>query len=558
MNPISKRTHVRGALGMLMLVSPLLLTSVASADADLTGDLPEVMAQAQPGEKIPVTVVLSNQMSRADVDAVAQLHVRKDHRRRAVVDALKAHAAATQGDLLASLAAMRDAGSVDADIRPLWISNVVCVKADVDAIQQLAQRDDVIRINWDRPVGEELFPIARPKGENDDVSRGANIECGVDIMNAPQVWDEYNITGSEIIVGVIDTGCCVTHPDLANQIWINPGEIAGNSIDDDNNGFVDDIYGWNFESNNANINDTNSHGTHVSGTVAGDGTNGETTGMAPDALIMTLKFWNNFSGESSVWQGTQYGVENGAHVLTASLGWPHGLNPDRATWRETVENAIAAGVVVLYAAGNEGSGNEPDNVRTPGDVPDVLTIGATNCSDGIAGFSSRGPVTWENVPPYNDWPLPPGKIKPSVSGPGVDTLSTSNNCSGYSFKSGTSMATPHLAGAVALMLEANPNLDHFGVKEILMETSLDLGPNGMDNTYGAGRADAYAAVTEALSQLNPSDLNGDAVVDVDDLLQLLSAWGSCGTFCPPYCVEDINQSCQVDVDDLLLLLSNWG
>jgi subtilisin family serine protease len=218
--------------------------------------------------------------------------------------------------------------------------------------------------------------------------------------------------------------------------------------------------------------------------------------MAPDAQIMTCKFWNSFSGEQTVWDGMQYGVDNGADLLTASLGWPHSVNPDRVTWRNVCENSIAAGVVVIYAAGNEGCFSPPDNVRTPGDVPDVLTIGATDCNDNIASFSSCGPITWEGINPFDDCPYPPGCIKPDVSAPGVNTTSHSF-CNGYSQLSGTSMATPHVAGAVALMLQANPNLDHFDVKNILESTAIDLGQSGKDNTYGSGRVDAYQAVLAA-------------------------------------------------------------
>jgi hypothetical protein len=154
------------------------------------------------------------------------------------------------------------------------------------------------------------------------------------------------------------------------------------------------------------------------------------------------------------------------------------------------------GTAMVIAAGNEGSGNEPDNVRTPGDVPRVITVGAVNCSDEAAGFSSRGPVTWEDVPPWNDHPYPPGLIKPDVAGPGVDTRSH-NKCSGYSYKSGTSMATPHVAGAVALMLSANPGLTHDDLKLLLEDTAVELGDPGKDNVYGSGRVDAYEAVLQS-------------------------------------------------------------
>src|SRR5690606_1662851 len=124
-------------------------------------------------------------------------------------------------------------------------------------------------------------------GGNQSLNGAGEIECGVELMRAPDVWSDFGLTGEGVVVGVIDTGICLTHPDLVNQIWQNPNEIPGNGIDDDNNGYVDDTVGWNFEHDTNDVTDTNSHGTHVSGTVAGDGTNGVQTGMAPDAQIMT-------------------------------------------------------------------------------------------------------------------------------------------------------------------------------------------------------------------------------------------------------------------------------
>ena len=118
-------------------------------------------------------------------------------------------------------------------------------------------------------------------------------------------------------------------------------------------GYADDHNGWNFQLNNNNMSDSNGHGTHTTGTVAGDGTNGTTTGMAPNVSMMILEFWNSLpSGQPSVWEAMQYAVDNGADVVTASIGWPHSFNTDRVTWRNVCEATIVAGVVVRYAAGN--------------------------------------------------------------------------------------------------------------------------------------------------------------------------------------------------------------
>ncbi len=466
----------------------------------LDGELGQLVLETPRDARLRVAIVLKDQADRQVILGARRPGVSKEMQRLEVVDTLKGVAARSQGPILTYLEQEQRNGNVGDWIRSLWIHNVVGIEATPEVILAIADRDDVEYVHWDRPVGDEVLL-------DDHVGRAggpgiAELECGVDVMDADRVWNELNITGEGVVVCVVDTGLCITHPDIQNQVWVNTDEVPNNGQDDDGNGFIDDINGWNFESNNNNISDQNGHGSHVSGTVAGDGTQGTQSGVAPDAKIMMSKFWNSFSGEQSVWDGMQYAVDNDADVITASLGWPHSFSPDRVTWRTVCENSIAAGVVVIYASGNEGCGNPPDNVRTPGDVPDVLTIGATDCNDNIAGFSSCGPITWQDVPEYNDCPFPPGCIKPDVSAPGVSTKSH-NICSGYWELSGTSMATPHVAGAVALMLEANPNLDHFDVKRILEDTAIDLGVSGKDNTFGSGRVDAYAAVLAASGSNNP-------------------------------------------------------
>jgi hypothetical protein len=262
--------------------------------------------------------------------------------------------------------------------------------------------------------------------------------------------------------------------------------------------------------------------------VAGDGTQGTQSGMAPDAKVMPVRVGTTFADEVDVWNAMQYAADNGADSISMSLGWPHGQNPDRATWRTNCENTIEAGTAMVIAAGNEGSGSEPDNVRTPGDVPRIISVGAVDCSDNAASFTSRGPVTWQDVPPWNDHPYPPGLVKPDVSAPGVSTKSH-NFCSGYTNKSGTSMATPHVAGAVALMVSANPGLTHDEIKQVLMDTSVDLGPAGKDNTFGMGRVDVFEAVNAVFGLSledvtviddDPAYANGDGGVDTGEIVTL--------------------------------------
>jgi serine protease AprX len=505
---------------LVSLLGSCLVAGAASLAAEdpalprLRPPLEDILAESSEDRLVPVSIVLSDRVP-VERLRIAKRGLGKNEGRRTVVDLLRAHAARTQRPILERLGELERNGEV-ARIRPLWIGNVVGVDATPAVIREMAARPEVAWINHnpkvdvllgDRSGGDDLAPSPTRRLFVDPAPQDtiAEIECGVGVMRAPEVWNELGVTGDGAVVAVIDTGVCHTHSDIANQMWVNPGEDLDtdgvvmdpddmNGIDDDANGFVDDLIGWDFDNGDNVPNDDNSHGSHCAGTVAGDGTAGTQAGMAPDAKIMAVKVGVTFADEVDVWNAMQYAADNGADAISMSLGWPHGQNPDRATWRQNSENTIEAGTAMVIAAGNEGSGNEPDNVRTPGDVPRVITVGATDCSDQIAGFSSRGPVTWEDVPPWNDHPYPPGLVKPDIAAPGVDTKSH-NVCSGYSFKSGTSMATPHVAGTVALMVSSSPGLTHDDLKQILMDTAIDLGVPGMDNEYGMGRVDAYQAVS---------------------------------------------------------------
>ena len=526
------------------------VTAVAGpGDDKLRADLADVLAEAERGELVPVTIVMVEQAEAFELNALRAMS--KEDRRQVVINELKAVAGATQGGVMDILRQAEHRGEAG-KIHSLWVANLVAAWVTPEVALQLAARDDVAYLNYDRQLGTELFPTEPAPQLGGAGGINAAVECGTALMNAPTAWSN-GYTGAGVTVGMVDTGTCISHPDIQNQLWTNAGEIPGNNQDDDGNGFVDDIHGWSFDGggSNSNINDNNGHGSHTAGTVAGDGTQGTQSGMAPDAAIMTLKYWNSFSGESAAWNCMQYTLDNGADVSSHSYGWPHNRNPDRVMWRTVLENQFAAGLVMVIASGNEGGGTTFDNVRTPGDVPDAITVGATDCNMNIASFSSRGPVTWQNVPPFSDWPYPPGKLKPTISAPGSNTTSH-NLCNGYRSLSGTSMATPHVAGAVALMLEANPNLDHYEVKQILKDIAIDRGASGPDNTYGHGFVDAWAAVQAALDAGCVADFNGDGDVNTNDVLSFLNAWNAGDGS------ADINGDGDVNTNDVLAFLNLWN
>jgi subtilisin family serine protease len=541
-----KMNRILAACGAALAVCSV---SAFGGPEKFRADLPDVLANAQDGELVPVTIIMQAQAEPFDLNELRSMD--KAMRRQFVIEELQAVASATQGGVMGILDLAFQNGQA-ADVNSLWLANAVAAKVTAEVALQLSDLPEVAYLNYDRPVGREVFPARPALGMDDAGGVLTAIECGVSLMNAPTAWSN-GYTGAGIVVADIDTGTCITHPDIAGQIWTNPGEIPGNNIDDDGNGYKDDIHGWSWDGgvSNSNISDNQGHGSHTAGTVAGDGTQGTQCGMAPDARLQTVKFWNSLSGESAAWSCMQYSLQNGAHLSTNSYGWLHAWNPDRVTWRTLCENAFAAGMVQVFAAGNEGTSYGIDSVRTPGDVPDQITVGATNCSMNIASFSSRGPVTWSTVPGYNDWPYPPGKLKPTISAPGDGTVSH-NICSGYATLSGTSMATPHVAGAVALMLEANPNLDHYQVKQILKDTAIDRGTSGPDNTYGAGFVDAWAAVQAALDMACVADFNGDGAVDTLDVLAFLNAWNAGNS------AADIDGDGDTDTLDVLAFLNAWN
>ncbi|WOB68051.1 S8 family serine peptidase [Microcystis aeruginosa] len=278
---------------------------------------------------------------------------------------------------------------------------------------------------------------------------GAN-DWGVNLVNAPEAWAR-GYTGQGVVVAVLDTGVDRNHADLAGNIWTNAGEIANDGLDNDGNGYVDDVYGWNFANGNNNTLDGNRHGTHVAGTIAAVNNGFGATGVAYNSRIMPVKVLSD-SGSGSysgVAQGIRYAVDNGADVINMSLG---GGSTDSAV-QSALQYASSRGVIVVMAAGNAGAaqpGYPASNATSWG-----LAVGAVNSSNQMASFSNRAGSN---------------SSMRYVTAPGVQVYSTLPN-GGYGFLSGTSMAAPHVAGVVALMLSANPNLTDAQVRQIITTTA---------------------------------------------------------------------------------------
>jgi hypothetical protein len=282
-----------------------------------------------------------------------------------------------------------------------------------------------------------------------DVPNLGGNNWGADLVKAPEAWAK-GYTGKGVVVAVVDTGVDYNHEDLKNNIWTNTKEIAGNGIDDDGNGYVDDVRGWNFSNNNNNTLDKNGHGTHVSGTIAGQRNNYGVTGIAYDAKIMPVKVLND-SGSgtyNAIANGIYYAVNNGANVINLSLGGNFGSR----TLQNALEYANSKGVTVVMAAGNDGRSQPDYPARYANNTG--IAVGAVDKNNNLADFSNRSGA---NQLAY-------------VTAPGVNVYSTVPN-NQYAAYNGTSMATPHVAGVVALMLSANRNLTPDQVRQIITETA---------------------------------------------------------------------------------------
>lgn len=285
------------------------------------------------------------------------------------------------------------------------------------------------------------------------------------------------VTGAGIIVAVVDSGVDYVHEDLANNMWVNTGEIANDGIDNDGNGYVDDYHGYDFIGSmytaptlDSDPQDEAGHGTHVAGIIAAENNSIGTRGVAPSATIMPVKVLdsNGLGFDSNIASGIEYAVDNGADIINLSLGGTAASN----TIKTAIDYAESHNVLVIAAAGNSSSFSQPSY---PAAYSNVVSVGALT-EDGIKAY-------------YSNW----GKV--DVMAPGDDILSTIPGDK-YASYSGTSMASPQVAGVAALVMQKFGTTDTKTVRHILETTATDFGTMaGPDYVAGYGTVDALAATT---------------------------------------------------------------
>jgi subtilisin family serine protease len=310
-------------------------------------------------------------------------------------------------------------------------------------------------------------------------------QWGMAAINAPAAWDIT--TGSpQVTVAVVDTGIDATDADLAPNLWTNPGESGGgretNGIDDDGDGRVDDVHGWDFVSGDALPQDGNGHGTHVAGTIAARGNDGVgIAGVSWSAGLMPLRVLDN-AGRGSVsntLSAYALAARDGARVVNASLG---GGSFSRAEY-DTI--AAAPNTLFVVAAGNDGRNNDT-RAEYPCDynLANLICVAASDHDDSLASFSNYGATTVD------------------LAAPGVDVLSTSPG-NAYTQEDGTSAATPFVSGAAALVLARNPAIGVAGVRGALLGTVAKV-PALAGVLASGGRLDAAAALAAVPAPAPPA------------------------------------------------------
>lgn len=376
------------------------------------------------------------------------------------------------------------------------LANAQVLKTSTDKKTQLVKVNsttslvDTIRFYQNNPTVEYAEPNYRAKAAFMPNDSMISSQWAVPKMQLPQAWD-FNEASSDIKIAILDTGVDLDHPDLANSL------IAGKDFSDYDN----------------QPDDENGHGTHVAGIAAAISNNGKgIAGVAGGAKIMPVRVldWMGYGGSYDIISGIMWAADNGANIINLSLG----MDEYSKSIEDAINYAYSKGVVIVAATGNDSKG-----VSYPAALNHVIGVAATDENDNVADFSNFGPEV-------------------DVAAPGVNILSTTPNTKvdpdlalNYDLMTGTSMASPQVAGLVALILSQNPSLTPDEVETILKERSDDLGSPGFDNYYGYGRINALKALTSEDKYENNDTLETAKVGELDKAIYgVLSSSGDADWF----------------------------
>lgn len=421
-----------------------------------------------------------------------------------VVGKLKSYSEQSFNRVTKALNALEETGDVF-DVSRHWIVNGFSAQVTPKGLEAIKNLEGVAKVfkktkassSFGPDMGPEFLPSQA--AIRFSVENIGNIPWNLEKIRAPEVWQKMGVTGEGTLNIIHDSGFKLDALPIAETIYTNKGEIPGNGLDDDNNGYIDDYHGFHFDENTPNLNQpiirrrTNIHGNLCAAIVSGTFEANSLTviGVAPSSR------WAPVIARQNVEAAIEWAIEQGADTYSMSFSIPD-LAEYQVHWRKLVEHGTYAGLVFISGAGNFAAGPRyapiPVQMRIPESIPDaVLSVAGVGQDGQRPAFSSQGPVEW-NTHYYSE-----GQVnKPDFTTINyrVPVISPSGEMT--NFANGNSMSGPHLAGIVSLMLSANPELLPWEVRDILQKTAADIAEPGFDYQSGHGFVNAYDAVTETL------------------------------------------------------------
>lgn len=383
---------------------------------------------------------------------------------------------------------------------PNFVYTIVDSKKNIlETITSEYNRQD--KNSTDFPVNDPMFGQLwglQNRGNNDPSNENPGI-AGADV-GAVDAWANYLSGSRDVKIAIIDTGVDYNHPDLKNNIWVNQAEANGRpNFDDDGNGFIDDIHGYDFANNDGDPIDGNSHGTHCAGTIAAEHNNNiGVAGVMSEATIVAVKFLaDNGSGSTeSAIKAVDYATRLNVDLMSNSWG---GGGASQAL-QEAIERARDQGILFVAAAGNSSSNNDV-SPHYPSNYPvsNIISVAAHNYQDSLASFSCYG------------------RNSVHISAPGRNILSTIKGGQ-YAVYSGTSMATPHVSGVVGLLLANEGRIPLEEIKERVMMTSIPVAAY-RSTTISGGRINAYNLLRDERPDRNMPNPNAWQRRDLDDIFE---------------------------------------
>lgn len=417
-------------------------------------------ANAIPLASRPASLVDAIVVLKAQADLTTLPSLRRAARLAAVEKRLRAKAKRTQQGVLSLLAARRDQHLVTR-VQPLWIANEVAISAAPSVLSELSMRPDVAAI-------QPELTVQAPNGAPAPTSDAADVEPNISRINAPAMWAR-GYRGQGVVVANMDTGVDASQPDLAAK-W-----RGGTNSWYDPNG-----------QHPTTPTDVNGHGTWTMGVMVGGDAGGTSVGVAPDAKWIAVKIFNDsgVATSTNIHLGFQWLLDPDGNPATADApnvvnnSWSMTVAGCDTSFQTDLRNLRAAGILPVFAAGNDGPA--AGSVPSPANLPEAFAVGGTDNSDALDPYSSRGPSAC------------PGAVAPDLTAPDT-SIRTTDLYGDYTVQTGTSLAAPHVTGALALLLGAFPNLSADRQEAALEDGAVDLGPPGVDNDYGYGRTDVDAA-----------------------------------------------------------------